>query len=108
MPVGLGHTGFQVHGDKVYFAHWTPVEDMPGKVRFYVDRAVSNEGVPALLCEPVDLVTPVELRTHTTDPVPYLLVDSERDGPGGTYSEPATAGCDPVPGHEMLSRLLSR
>ncbi len=55
-----------------------------------------------------DHPTPVELRTHTADPVPYLLVDSEIDGPGGTYSEPATAGCEPIPGHEMLGRLLAR
>jgi 2,3-bisphosphoglycerate-independent phosphoglycerate mutase len=55
-----------------------------------------------------DHPTPVELRTHTADSVPYLLVDSEQDGPGGVYSEPATAGCDPIPGHEMLSRLLCR
>jgi len=55
-----------------------------------------------------DHPTPVELRTHTSDSVPYLLVDSEIDGPGGVYSEPATAGCDAVPGHEMLGRLLAR
>jgi 2,3-bisphosphoglycerate-independent phosphoglycerate mutase len=55
-----------------------------------------------------DHPTPVELRTHTADSVPYLLVDSEQDGPGGVYSEPATAGCAPIPGHEMLSRLLCR
>ena len=55
-----------------------------------------------------DHPTPVELRTHTPDSVPYLLVDSELDGPGGVYSEPATAGCEPIPGHEMLSRLLAR
>jgi 2,3-bisphosphoglycerate-independent phosphoglycerate mutase len=55
-----------------------------------------------------DHPTPVALRTHTTDPVPYLLVDSADDGPGGTYSEAATAGCTPVPGHEMLGRLLAR
>jgi 2,3-bisphosphoglycerate-independent phosphoglycerate mutase len=54
-----------------------------------------------------DHPTPVELRTHTSDPVPYLLVDSTVDGPGGTYTEPATAGCVPVPGHEMLGRLLA-
>ena len=54
-----------------------------------------------------DHPTPVALRTHTTDPVPYLLVDSADDGPGGTYSEAATAGCTPVPGHEMLGRLLA-
>jgi 2,3-bisphosphoglycerate-independent phosphoglycerate mutase len=54
-----------------------------------------------------DHPTPVALRTHTSDPVPYLLVDSTEDGPGGTYSEPATAGRTPVPGHEMLGRLLA-
>jgi 2,3-bisphosphoglycerate-independent phosphoglycerate mutase len=55
-----------------------------------------------------DHPTPVALRTHTTDPVPYLLVDSALDGPGGVYSEPATAHSVPVPGHEMLGRLLAR
>lgn len=55
-----------------------------------------------------DHPTPVELRTHTSDPVPYLLVDSAIDGPGGAYTEPATADCVPLPGHEMLGRLLAR
>jgi 2,3-bisphosphoglycerate-independent phosphoglycerate mutase len=55
-----------------------------------------------------DHPTPVALRTHTSDPVPYLLVDSEHDGPGGIYSEPGTADAVPVPGHEMLGRLLAR
>ena len=55
-----------------------------------------------------DHPTPVELRTHTSDPVPYLLVDSEVEGPGGVYSEPATAGSRAVPGHEMVGRLLAR
>jgi 2,3-bisphosphoglycerate-independent phosphoglycerate mutase len=53
-----------------------------------------------------DHATPVERRTHTTEPVPYLLVDSRVDGPGGLYTEPATAGSTPVPGHELLGRLL--
>jgi 2,3-bisphosphoglycerate-independent phosphoglycerate mutase len=55
-----------------------------------------------------DHATPIERRTHTADPVPYLLVDSEVDGLGGVYSEPATAGITPVAGHEMLGRLLAR
>jgi 2,3-bisphosphoglycerate-independent phosphoglycerate mutase len=55
-----------------------------------------------------DHPTPVELRTHTSDSVPYLLVDSDIDGPGGVYTEPATADCLPRPGHEMLGRLLAR
>ena len=53
-----------------------------------------------------DHPTPVLRKTHTTDPVPYLLVDSAVDGPGGVYSEPATAGSPPVPGHELMGRLV--
>ncbi|MGH9211592.1 MAG: cofactor-independent phosphoglycerate mutase [Acidimicrobiales bacterium] len=55
-----------------------------------------------------DHPTPVKLRTHTSDSVPYLLVDRDLDGSGGVYSEPATAGAVAVPGHELLARLLSR
>ncbi|HJR24103.1 MAG TPA: 2,3-bisphosphoglycerate-independent phosphoglycerate mutase [Acidimicrobiales bacterium] len=53
-----------------------------------------------------DHPTPVELKTHTTDSVPYLLVDSAIDGPGGAYTEPATAEADVVPGHDLMSRLV--
>ncbi len=55
-----------------------------------------------------DHPTPVALKTHTMDPVPWLLVDSEHDGPGGTYSEPGTAASPVVPGHELMGRLVSR
>jgi len=55
-----------------------------------------------------DHPTPVELRTHTSDSVPYLLVDSAHDGPGGSYTEPATADCAAIPGHELIGRLLQR
>lgn len=54
-----------------------------------------------------DHATPVALKTHTADPVPFLLVDSAIDGPGGTYSEPGVAGHKPVPGHSLLPRLVS-
>ena len=54
-----------------------------------------------------DHPTPVRLKTHTTDSVPYLLVDSSVDGPGGVYSEPATAACAPVPGHALMGRLVT-
>jgi 2,3-bisphosphoglycerate-independent phosphoglycerate mutase len=53
-----------------------------------------------------DHPTPVRLKTHTTDPVPYLLVDSTVDGPGGVYSEPATADATVVPGHHLMGELV--
>jgi len=54
-----------------------------------------------------DHATPLALRTHTSDPVPYLLVDSERPGPGGVYTESGVADLPIVPGHELMSRLVS-
>lgn len=53
-----------------------------------------------------DHATPCNRRTHTADPVPYLLFDSAVTGPGGEYSERATAACEPVPAHELMGRLL--
>jgi len=55
-----------------------------------------------------DHPTPVALKTHTMDPVPWLLVDSAVDGPGGAYTEPATAAATVVPGHELMARLVAR
>ena len=54
-----------------------------------------------------DHPTPVDLKTHTSDAVPYLLVDSEVDGPGGRYTEPGVAGADVVPSHQLVDRLLA-
>jgi 2,3-bisphosphoglycerate-independent phosphoglycerate mutase len=54
-----------------------------------------------------DHATPIRLGTHTSDPVPYLLFDSELPGPGGIYTEPATADCTPVVAHRLMHRLLS-
>jgi 2,3-bisphosphoglycerate-independent phosphoglycerate mutase len=77
------------------------------------DRRILTDLVPALdamgpwrLLLLPDHATPVELKTHTTDSVPYLLVDSTADGRGGSYTEPATAHCHAVPGHELMGRLV--
>jgi 2,3-bisphosphoglycerate-independent phosphoglycerate mutase len=55
-----------------------------------------------------DHATPLRLKTHTSDPVPYLLVDSKVDGPGGTYSEVGVAGAPVVVGHQLMDRLIVR
>ena len=54
-----------------------------------------------------DHATPCAIKTHTAEPVPYLLFDSTRAAAGGAYTEPATAGCAPVPAHELMARLLA-
>jgi len=54
-----------------------------------------------------DHATPLDLRTHTSDPVPYLLVDSESHGPGGSYTEAGVAVEPVVAGHSLMATLLS-
>ena len=53
-----------------------------------------------------DHATPCNTMTHSADTVPYLLFDSTVAGAGGSYTEPATAGCAPVPGHSLMARLV--
>jgi 2,3-bisphosphoglycerate-independent phosphoglycerate mutase len=54
-----------------------------------------------------DHATPVRLGTHTSDPVPYLLFDSERPEAGCAYTEAATAGLPPVEAHLLMGRLTA-
>ena len=53
-----------------------------------------------------DHATPCARRTHTSDPVPYLLFDSETPGPGGEYTERSVADSAVVPAHHLMGRLL--
>lgn len=54
-----------------------------------------------------DHATPLVRKTHTSDPVPYLIAGTGVDGPGGTYTEAGVADRPAVPGHELLGRLLA-
>jgi 2,3-bisphosphoglycerate-independent phosphoglycerate mutase len=79
------------------------------------DRDVLGELVPSLdrlgpwrLLLVPDHATPLALKTHTSDPVPYLLVDSKHDGAGGTYTEVGVAGAPVVPGHQLMDLLIGR
>jgi 2,3-bisphosphoglycerate-independent phosphoglycerate mutase len=55
-----------------------------------------------------DHATPLRLGTHTSDPVPYLLFDSEHAAAGRPYTEAATADCAPVPAHTLMGRMVER
>jgi len=52
-----------------------------------------------------DHATPCALRTHVSDPVPYLFFDDAVSAPGGAYTEVAVADRDPVPAHTLMRRL---
>lgn len=77
------------------------------------DAEIIGPLVAALAAHPFRLLllpdhaTPCAARTHTSDPVPYLLFDSERPGPGGAYTERAVGGREPVAAHTLMARLVS-
>ena len=54
-----------------------------------------------------DHATPLTLRTHTPDPVPYLLFDSEKDSPGGVFTEIGVSELPLVEGHQLMKTLLA-
>ena len=69
--------------------------------------ALDDMGPWRLLMLP-DHATPLATRTHSSDPVPYLLADSVVDGSGGSYTEQGVADAPIVAGHELMGRLLSQ
>lgn len=69
-------------------------------------EALEDRGEPHRILLLPDHATPCATKTHTSDPVPYLLFDSTRDGPGGTYTERGVAGREPVVAHTLMGRLV--
>ncbi len=50
LPAGHGYTGLVTDGSRFLLSHWEPADDLPGKVRFYLDRIdVTLPLVPVLL-----------------------------------------------------------
>ena len=58
-----------------------------------------------------DHPTPIRVRTHTSDPIPYLLYDSRKDLEGGVgvYNEKAAkaGGIEVAHGYELIDKLFS-
>jgi 2,3-bisphosphoglycerate-independent phosphoglycerate mutase len=54
-----------------------------------------------------DHATPCASRTHTSEPVPYLLYGTDLEGAGGEYTERGVAGQTPVAAHDLMARLLA-
>ena len=69
--------------------------------------ALRASGTPFRVLLLPDHATPCNLRTHTSDPVPYLFFDSEHPNQGGTYSESGVAGSPIVDAHLLMARLVA-
>lgn len=80
------------------------LENFDSKICARLREALAGEDYRVLLLP--DHPTPAALKTHTDEPVPYLLYDSTAAGPGGTMSEPGTAGSEPVAGHDLMASLF--
>lgn len=59
-----------------------------------------------ILCLP-DHPTPLRLRTHSAEPVPFALYGEGIEGPAGEcFSEKGCGGREPLPGSELIRLLL--
>lgn len=86
------------------------IEYLDGRVIGRLADALDAAGEAYRLLVLPDHPTPIRARTHTKDPVPYLLYDSRRADPGDvhTYGESAAAGSSHVwpDGYRLLDCLL--
>ncbi len=68
--------------------------------------ALEQRGEPFRVLMLPDHATPCALRTHTADPVPYMLYDSTKAVAGGRYTEAGVASRPVVAAHELMGRLV--
>lgn len=98
----MGHQGKTE--DKV-----TAIENVDEKVLGTVVRGLEESGEDFRLLLLPDHPTPIEVRTHTGEPVPYLLYDSTKSIKGAEeYSEKTAAltGRYYQDGYRLMEHLL--
>ena len=87
------------------------IEDFDEKVVGHVLRAMEEKGGPfRILCMP-DHPTPIARKTHTAEPVPFVICSSSDQGRTGfafSEKEAVRAGLFIEEGHTLLARLLAR
>ncbi|GAB6062911.1 cofactor-independent phosphoglycerate mutase [Deferrisoma palaeochoriense] len=88
------------------------IEDFDARVVGPVRRALEARGEPFRLLVMPDHPTPLAIRTHTADPVPFVLYDSEGPaGPAGagfTEAEAEATGLRVGAAHRLLDHLTGR
>lgn len=86
------------------------IENIDEKIIGPVNRALDAEGTAYRMLILPDHPTPIRVRTHTSDPVPYLLYDSTKAMDGmDTYSEKngGETGIFEKEGYHLIDHLLS-
>lgn len=103
-PDEMGHQGNV--GDKV-----KAIEYLDTRVIKPLIESLTSKNVEYRLLILPDHPTPLRVRTHTADPVPYLLYDSTKlQSHSWNYNEreAKTSGNEVLKGHEMLQYLFSK
>lgn len=102
-PDEAGHSGSVT--DKI-----KAIEDFDSRVVGPVLRGLKEQGYHRVLLMP-DHATPLEIKTHSGDPVPFAIYDSEiSNGSGRTYDEAcaASTGVHIENGHELMGKFVRK
>ena len=88
------------------------IGDIDRRVLTPLKAALDNSGEDYRILILPDHPTPIALKTHTSDPVPYLLYDSRPDCQvvsHGNFSEVGVADAEMVePGYSLIRRLFAQ
>lgn len=86
------------------------IENLDSRVIKVIKEAMEKDGIPYRMIILPDHPTPIRCRTHTSDPVPYLLYDSTAPVTGlDSYSErqARTTGLFEPEGYKLLDKLVN-
>lgn len=104
-PDEMGHQG---KPDKKKFA----VETIDDKVVKFLKDELEKRGIDYRMLIMPDHPTPIKLKTHVSDPVPYVIFDSRKTdgGSGLTYTEENAkkTGLYTEVGYTLMSRFLEK
>ena len=103
-PDEMGHQGELHH--KIM-----AIEDLDSRIIAPIKKAMEDAGEDYRMLVLPDHPTPVRIRTHSPDPVPYVLYDSTRQMKKiacYTEAEAKASGIFEPKGHELMARFLSK
>ena len=101
-PDEMGHQGSYERKIKA-------IENLDRRVIKVVVDGMRRSGQPFRMLILPDHPTPVAIRTHTSDPVPYMLYDSEKEQDNNWHyneKEAKASGNLIDPGYKLMSRFL--
>lgn len=103
-PDEMGHQGELQH--KIQ-----SIEDLDSRLITPVKKAMEDAGEDFRMLVLPDHPTPLRIRTHSADPVPYVLYDSTRERKSlsrYTEAEAMATGIFEPQGHKLMERFLQR